>query len=93
MGERGAWMHLPTWTVEDLDRCEHGRHSVDACWGCPGGRSSGNLFLIPRPGLEITPIRTSPSGALEARIGTAARGAPIWVTINAVPPVEESDGL
>lgn len=28
-----------------LDRCEHGRHSRDSCDACPGGRSSGNLFL------------------------------------------------
>jgi len=28
-----------------LDRCEHGRHAADSCWSCPGGQSSGNLFL------------------------------------------------
>jgi hypothetical protein len=31
----------------DLDRCEHGRHSVDPCLACPGGRSTGNLLLPP----------------------------------------------
>jgi hypothetical protein len=29
----------------DLDRCEHGRHSVDHCYGCPDGQSAGNPFL------------------------------------------------
>ena len=30
--------------VSDLDRCEHGRHQVDACSSC-GGPSVGNLLL------------------------------------------------
>ena len=30
--------------VSDLDRCEHGRHSVDACYGC-AGISKGNPLL------------------------------------------------
>lgn len=30
-----------------LDRCEHGRHKADNCNGCPGGQSTGNLFLAP----------------------------------------------
>lgn len=33
------------WKIEDLDRCEHGRHSIDPCFGCPGGWSLGNQFL------------------------------------------------
>lgn len=28
-----------------LDRCEHGRHRKDACFDCPDGQSTGNLFL------------------------------------------------
>jgi hypothetical protein len=35
----------------DLDRCVHGRHSSDDCWGCKG-RSKGNLF-IPPPGQQM----------------------------------------
>lgn len=31
----------------DLDRCEHGRHSIDHCLMCPGGQSTGNLCLTP----------------------------------------------
>lgn len=30
-----------------LDRCEHGRHRADSCYGCPDGQSTGNLFLEP----------------------------------------------
>lgn len=30
-----------------LDRCEHGRHLADKCFDCPGGQSTGNLFLPP----------------------------------------------
>ena len=29
--------------LTDLDRCEHGRHEGDACFGCPGGVSVGNV--------------------------------------------------
>ena len=32
-------------TLDDLDRCEHGRKSIDNCWHCPDGWSTGNLFL------------------------------------------------
>lgn len=35
----------------DLDRCEHGRHSRDQCFGCPSGQSAGNPFL--KPGQQI----------------------------------------
>ncbi len=31
--------------VFDLDRCQHGRHQNDACFGCPGGVSEGNPIL------------------------------------------------
>lgn len=31
--------------LSDLDRCIHGRHAVDNCFGCPDGWSTGNLFL------------------------------------------------
>jgi hypothetical protein len=41
----GRWSNL----VMSLDRCEHGRHSIDACLGCPGGQSRGNPHL--RPGV------------------------------------------
>lgn len=33
--------------LQDLDRCEHGRHSIDHCLMCPDGRSTGNLLLKP----------------------------------------------
>lgn len=33
--------------VLDLDRCEHGRHKQDNCWGCPGGQSAGNQLIPP----------------------------------------------
>ena len=29
----------------DMDRCEHGRHEGDPCFGCPGGYSKGNPHL------------------------------------------------
>lgn len=31
--------------LTDLDRCVHGRHSIDSCFDCPGGWSVGNTFL------------------------------------------------
>ena len=30
-----------------FDRCEHGRHKRDNCWGCPDGQSTGNLIIPP----------------------------------------------
>jgi hypothetical protein len=35
--------------LSDLDRCPHGRHRIDDCLSCPGGRSVGNPHL-PEPG-------------------------------------------
>ncbi len=32
-------------SLNDLDRCEHGRHSIDNCSSCPDGWSTGNKFL------------------------------------------------
>lgn len=37
--------------IRALDRCEHGRHRIDSCLSCPGGRSTGNLYL--QPGTRI----------------------------------------
>jgi hypothetical protein len=33
--------------LADMDRCEHGRHSTDSCFDCPGGKSSGNQVCPP----------------------------------------------
>jgi hypothetical protein len=37
------WQQL----ILDLDRCQHGRHSADPCFGCPDGQSTGNLLIPP----------------------------------------------
>lgn len=77
------------WSPADLDRCEHGRHSIDSCFDCPGGKSSGNLFVLApshweqewtRFGdLDRARIRGHEDGRIEVRIGTMVRGEPIWV--------------
>jgi hypothetical protein len=64
------------WTSADLDRCEHGRHSVDDCLSCPGGRSTGNLFLM-GPAHGDTRQGVHASGTVSTRIGTTVRGEPI----------------
>jgi hypothetical protein len=33
--------------LADLDRCEHGRHCGNACFGCPEGVSPGNPHMQP----------------------------------------------
>lgn len=38
--------------LSDLDRCVHGRHRVDPCFGCPDGWSAGN-HLLPPPGAVV----------------------------------------
>lgn len=63
------------WTVEDLDRCTHGRHSIDPCADCPGGASAGNLFLF---GLAVGTIDAA-TGISTVRIGTARDRRPILV--------------
>jgi hypothetical protein len=70
-------------SLNDLDRCEHGRHSVDHCFDCPGGHSTGNLFLA-------TPS-ADPQCATEGqeiRIGTTVHGEPIVVTPIRTLPTE-----
>lgn len=37
----------------DLDRCTHGRHSLDPCGDC-GGKSRGNPYLRPGEGIGYT---------------------------------------
>lgn len=62
------------WSPADLDRCEHGRHSIDPCWGCADGQSTGNLFLA-RPDRQGGQwIAGQP-----VRIGTMLGGQPILV--------------
>jgi hypothetical protein len=77
---------MADWLAEDLDRCIHGRHSIDACLDCPNGKSTGNLFLLPEddcpcyPAPAVAPIRIRiEDGRTEVRIGTMVRGEPIWV--------------
>lgn len=71
------------WSPADLDRCEHGRHSIDHCFDCPGGVSSGNHFLLSGvPGVNGYPGREHVHGAggvIQVRIGTMVHGEPIWV--------------
>lgn len=42
-------------SLNDLDRCEHGRHSLDQCHKCPGGWSAGNAFLTNGQRIGTTP--------------------------------------
>lgn len=70
------------WNATDLDRCEHGRHSIDDCFDCVGGESTGNLFLD-------SPMErdrwVNPNGRVLVRIGTAVHGEPIWAVIKDKP--------
>jgi len=67
------------WTAVDLDRCEHGRHSIDSCLGCPGGQSLGNPFVM-KPETRIV------DEELQVRIGSDRAGNPIWVTTHRRTP-------
>ena len=78
---------MTDWSPADLDRCEHGRHAIDLCVGCPHGRSTGNLFLLPpEPDCACYPVNDPlervriVDGLTQVRIGTMVRGEPIWVT-------------
>ena len=67
-------------TINDLDRCPHGRHRGDACAGhragtsaftrgCQGGYSIGNPWpMLDAPRIELAP---------DDRIGTTIGGHPI----------------
>jgi hypothetical protein len=84
------------WGPADLDRCEHGRHSIDHCFGCPGGQSTGNVFLLHV--LEGKREVRRSHGRVEIRIGTMYSGDPIWVVVRDRPreagevTSEEADG-
>lgn len=65
------------WSPADLDRCQHGRHSKDSCYDCPGGKSGGNLFLDPHASPRMRETRMDRN---QIRIGTMYSGEPIWVT-------------
>lgn len=77
------------WSPADLDRCEHGRHSIDSCFDCPRGKSIGNRFLV-EPHLVQDHTRVTDQG-LEIRIGTMVRGEPIWVTAVGRPRGEDNE--
>jgi hypothetical protein len=74
------------WAPSDLDRCEHGRHSIDSCFDCPGGVSAGNLYLDP---LATQSMETR--GMTDRRIGTTVHAEPIWATPNRRPRSEENE--
>lgn len=59
------------WVPEDLDRCDHGRHSTDDCFHCPDGRSEGNMYLS----VWVGDARRG----VKVRIGTTLGGEPILV--------------
>ena len=65
------------WSESDLDRCEHGRHSIDSCFDCPGGKSAGNRFLLETT--QESYVITFPDGATRVRIGTTYDAWPILV--------------
>lgn len=71
------------WSPDDLDRCEHGRHSIDHCFDCPGQESTGNLFLL-SPIDARHEVRVV-EGRVEVRIGTMVHGEPIWVVVRDKP--------
>lgn len=71
------------WSSADLDRCEHGRHSIDHCLDCePSALAHGNRFLI--DGVTET---FAENGYLYVRIGTTHGGDPIFVP--AISPPRE----
>lgn len=66
------------WSAADLDRCEHGRHSIDSCFDCPTGHSTGNLYLRD---VAATEVRRTEENHIEVRIGTTYAAQPIWVAV------------
>jgi hypothetical protein len=53
------WMYRNTTTsdlVLSLDRCEHGRHSADPCFSCPGHTPVVDLNRVCGYGVHGTPI-------------------------------------
>lgn len=79
------------WDPADLDRCEHGRHSIDSCFDCPEGQSHGNPYLLSAhsgqgqvrldSGQSEIRVRQSMTGEIQVRIGTMYSGEPIWVVV------------
>lgn len=76
----------PRWTAADLDRCEHGRHSLDHCFDCPNGPR--NLFLLHPESYPLDARTRVCNDRFEVRIGTMVHGEPIWVTALDTPRQE-----
>lgn len=58
-------------TLTDLDRCEHGRHEGDDCFGCEG-RSKGNPLMACSPARNVAYLAAR-------QIGFDISGRPICV--------------
>lgn len=71
------------WSPADLDRCVHGRHSIDHCFDCLGGPK--NLFLMAPSTLPVDERVRHHGGVWEVRIGTMVHGEPIWVVVRDAP--------
>jgi hypothetical protein len=70
------------WSAEDLDRCKHGRHSIDSCFDCV---KPTNRFLMAPSTISIEERVRHLDGIWEVRIGTMVHGEPIWVVARDKP--------
>lgn len=86
--------------LSDLDRCKHGRHRGDSCFGCPCGQSMGNLYM-PTPGSRVGFDRLGkpyfmPSGERSDPLGSTGDPAAWRTTVRPAPatmwrPVDPSE--
>jgi hypothetical protein len=70
------------WSPADLDRCEHGRHSIDSCFDCT---KPTNRFLMAPSTIPVDERVRHHDGVWEVRIGTMVHGEPIWVVTRDKP--------
>lgn len=70
------------WSPADLDRCEHGRHSIDHCFDCD---KPTNRFLMAPSTIPVEERVRHHDRVWEVRIGTMVRGEPIWVVVRDKP--------
>lgn len=62
----------------DLDRCEHGRHQGDRCFGCPDGESTGNPVAVPGTTPRVVEIGDGRCGVVIA----FALDGNLWVLVS-----------
>lgn len=79
--ERGELSELRAWglMINNLDRCEHGRHEGDVCGGCNGPSEGNPLWQVLEDSPRLDSRFRHPKHTPDRLIGFGMDGVPICV--------------